>query len=554
MNAYRIETVGENDTMWTKPSANSTANGAGDMIGSLPKRLAELPLQSVQWMEGANTVRRSFPEVSKDLAVYRKHLTDLGLTPDMRVGVVPDNSYAYLLLEFALIDLGCISVVFPTEEFRNRSADELAECYGLDLLLLSAREVQTCQQEDAWIGTFANLDARPLCPRKQTVACAALDADVFTLVFSSGTTGGVKCLLISRKGTEDQIRHFGKAMPFRPDDAILVALPMSIYQQRLMFYTAVWFGFDILLVETDQIFHAFKRMHPTIIAGPPMFYETVERRIQSLSLMRRASLAAVGAIAQRLPQPLRSIVQQRVFAPFHEGFGGKIRFMLSGAAPSKKSTLKLFARLGLPLFEAYGLTETGFLAWNLPGANRIGSVGRLVYEGSVEIASDGEIIAVQQHAQAIGYLGMSADEQSKVFIGDNRIATGDIGRFDSDGYLYIIGRKKEIIITQGGYKVHPQSLEKQIVEATGAERAVVFGGEDMPGIVALLVTQATTQQEQMQMAIDKLNQRLPSPARIVRSVFTNAEFNTENGLLNRNLKVDRHAVYSRFGTMMRLRK
>ena len=117
-----------------------------------------------------------------------------------------------------------------------------------------------------------------------------LDPDVFTMVFSSGTTGRVKCLAISRRGTEEQIGCFGHAYGFRPDDSILVALPMSIYQQRLMLYTAVWYGFDILLTTPDRIFHGLTLMRPTLLAGPPLLFEALENRFHALAPGRRIAL------------------------------------------------------------------------------------------------------------------------------------------------------------------------------------------------------------------------------------------------------------------------
>jgi len=510
----------------------------------LSDRLNELPNGAVHWFEGPDIVQRRYPLVAEDLARLKRALHDVGLRPGMRVGAVPSNRYEWLLLELALVDLECVSVVFPPEAAETTPPVDLCDRYDLNLLL-SFSNVKP--HDVAHLGDFADVEtgrvrARPVGPPSRE-----LDPDVFTMVFSSGTTGRMKCLMISRRGTEEQIRAFGRAMTFRSDDSILVALPFSIYQQRLMLYTALWYGFDILITRADRIFHALKDMRPTIVAGPPMLYEAVERHFQALRPAKQRTLNILAdAIRYLSPGPLRRRAQRRVFASFHQAFGGRTRFLLSGAAANKRSTLLLFERVGLPLYQAYGLTETGFLSWNLPGANRIGSVGRPVFDGSLKFAADGEIIAELEWPQTLGYFDAAPDESRQTFLARNRIATGDIGRLDEHGYLHLAGRKKEIIVTNGGYKVHPQDLEQKLVSVTGAARAVVFNGEPFSGIVALLVTESHADLARMRAAATDLNRRIPQPSRIARVMFTETLFTPENGLLNRNLKVNRQAVKERF--------
>lgn len=516
-------------------------------LPGLGQRLRELSGNSIVDMTGTETRRRSFAEVADDVDLVVQHLRAAGLPKRARIGAIPENQYGWLLLEFAALELDCILVVFPKDSFCAMDVQTMRRKYGLSLVLMSKQELADRGDKSAWLGSFENLmqaEVEPAPPLEEDIG--PLPEDVFTMVFSSGTAGPMKCLLISRAGTEYQVTRFGEAMPFRPDDSILVALPMSIYQQRIMLYTAVWYGFNILLTRPERIFHALKSGRPTILAGPPLFYETFEHRYRSLPPDKRFGIELIGAVLRILPVGLRSKLQRRIFAPFHEAFGGRVRYMLSGAAASRMSTLKLFRLLGLPLYQAYGLTETGFLSWNLPGANRLGSVGRLIADCAVEIAPDGEIIANLDHPQALGYMSLSMEEQKETFRDARHIATGDIGKFDKDGFLYIVGRKKEIIVTQGGYKLHPQTLERQLEEATGAERAVVFGGEDLPGVTALLVSDKQDEQERMRVAVDQTNERLPQPARVVRVVFTDQKFTTENGLLNRNLKLDRCAIRKRF--------
>jgi long-subunit acyl-CoA synthetase (AMP-forming) len=524
-------------------------------LTQLARRLDELPAQSLSHYENGALVRKPYARVAEDVRRVGAALDAAGLLPGMRVGILAENSYGWIVHELALLERRCAMVCFPPQELAQVSLAELADKYALHLLLVSAREQQTRGEVWPWLAPIDRVDAPPARVREVVPVAAArnrgphaLDPDVYTLVFSSGTSGRLKCLLMSRRGTEVLVEAYGKSFPFRPDDSILVVLPLSNFQQRLMVYTALWYGFDLLVTEPSLMFRSLKEMRPTILAGPPLFYETVENRYRNLPLGRRLALDAVGALVRLVPVGLRARVQARLFAPFHEAFGGRARLLLTGSAPSRPSTLDLFARLGLPLFQVYGLTETGFVSWNLPGRNRPGSVGQLVFAGTVEIAADGEILVRYPQPQSHGYLFVDEQEEQRTFLPDGRIATGDIGRIDDDGYLYILGRKKQIIVTQGGYKVQPEVLEQALEESPEVARAVVFGGDELAGLVGLVSLRqgGLSAEARVRSTVDDLNARLPPPSQISRVVFTTTVFAADNGLLTRNLKVDRRRVFERF--------
>ena len=515
-------------------------------LARLTDKLRELANQAIYFYDGPALSRKSYPELFEDVSQFEKNLRAAGITKRMCVGLLAENCYEWIVCELALLRLNCVSVCFSPEEFQAQSLAELVDKYDLQLLIVSPKELaRRNEQHPAVAKLTATGEDLPVCvDGKQS----SLNDDVFTLVFSSGTSGVLKCLMITRSGTEDLIESFGELYNFQPDDAILMFLPLSIYQQRWMLYTAIHYGFDMHLADPPRLFKALKEMKPTIIGAPPLFYELFERRFHSLPPRKRNLLSAAGRAVSLVPSgALRGALNRRVFAPFHQALGGRIRLMLTGAAPTRRSTLECFARLGLPLYEGYGLTETGYISINLPGRNRVGSVGKLVGKGRISIAADGEIIFSSDHPLSCGYFS-AGDEQRKTFLDAHRIATGDIGRFDDDGYLYLTGRKKEIIVTQGGQKVHPESLEKEIEHAPDVLRAVVFGGGELAGLAALVSLQVhdTAAEKRVRTMVDKLNRQLPAATRIGQLIFTTKEFTTANGFLNRNLKVDRRAVFNAF--------
>jgi long-subunit acyl-CoA synthetase (AMP-forming) len=517
-------------------------------LRNLPDRLTELPGRGISYWTNNRVTQRPYTLVSEDVARFEARLKAVGMEASWRVGLLAETCYEWVVAELALLRLGCPSVCFPPDEFSQTPLDALGDRYGLDLLCLSARERARRQEVRDWI-LVLDAPAGETLARRPTSGGgpvpSALDPDVFTLVFSSGTSGKLKCLMISQRGTEHLIAGFGKLYAFQPDDSILVFLPLSIFQQRWMVYTALWYGFDILLADPLRLFHALREMRPTLLGAPPLFYQTIENRFRTLPPRKRLLLSAAAWLVSWLPVPgLRATLRRRIFAPFHQALGGRVRLMLTGAAPTPRSTLRFFAQADLPLFEAYGLTETGYVTMNLPGRNRPGAVGRPLAEGGVTFAADGEIIVHSEYPLSRGYLFGDEQEQRATFLDSHRVATGDLGWFDRDGYLYLTGRKQDIIVTPGGYKLHPQSLEQEIEATHGVARSVVLLSQASLMAVVSLHPQEDTPltRQRVQSTVDALNGKLPPPSRIASVVFTKTAFSVENRMLNRNLKLNRHEV------------
>ena len=235
-------------------------------------------------------------------------------------------------------------------------------------------------------------------------------------------------------------------------------------------------------------------------------------------------------------------VTRLAFRDAHQAFGGRMRLMVTGMAPIKRSTLDLFMHMRLPLFETYGLTECGSVSLNLPEAHRVGSVGHLLPGVEVELAADGEIIVRREHMTALNYFQSSEGENERTFVGENRVATGDIGCFDDDGFLYLIGRKKEVIISGGGEKVHPEAIEAEIDACPSVAKSVAFDGGGFLATVVLPKHPSDIRaRPQIEQFIDEMNKRRPS-MKVARVVFTDLAFSRENGFLRPNLKLDRKKI------------
>lgn len=342
---------------------------------------------------------------------------------------------------------------------------------------------------------------------------------------------------------------FVEAIAPRHDDCLLLFLPTANFQQRLMYYGALWYGFDLIVTDPNHLFRALKELKPTMLVAPPAFYEALETRFFNLPGWKRWLANLAGRITLLLPlRTLREKLGRGVFKQAHEALGGRMRLMITGMAPIKRSTLTLFERMQLSLYETYGLVELGSISLNSPGVGKMGSVGRLLPGVTVEMAPDGEIIAHREPTLAFGYSECSEGEQERTFIGNNRIATGDIGRLDEDGYLYLIGRKKEIIITGGGKKIHPEVLEAEIDACPDVAKSVVLRDPDLPFLIAVVLSknpQYPGARERIQKSVDRVNERYSSTP-VAKLIFTDVVFSRENGLLRPNLKLDRRKIAQHF--------
>jgi long-subunit acyl-CoA synthetase (AMP-forming) len=186
------------------------------------------------------------------------------------------------------------------------------------------------------------------------------------------------------------------------------------------------------------------------------------------------------------------------------------------------------------------------IAWNTPTRQRIASVGKPIHADHVHFTPESEIVIRRPHPLSKGYFDSAEEDRAATFQPDGAIMTGDIGTLDADGFLSLSGRKKEIIVTSGGAKFHPETLERALLEIGGITHAVVTMAKGDGRIAAVLVSQEhddAAARARIDSGVAALNERLPSYQRIHRVVLTGAAPSIDNGMLTRNLKCDRRGVY-----------
>ena len=488
--------------------------------------------------------------IRSDTLEIISYLQQQGLRAGTRVGIRAVNSYEWLILDFALITLGCTSVCIPAgnPELDIVSAEEMIDRFDINLLFQEqgfetgdCESVQNLSSLFSLSGSGTPLSFSGEMP-KGTDQC-----DIFTVVFSSGTTGRLKRLPISWSSLQLGIETVSNAFELDHTDRIFDILPLSIFQQRYLAYCAMYRGGKIILSTQDLFFEALKEGNPTVILGPPAFYEIAEQRFNRWPEWKRRASMQISNFVNSAPSMLRALLRKRLFRSLHQIYGNNVRVMLVGSAPINMSTLRFFERAGFPLYQIYGMTECGWIAWNRPSANKLGTVGMPAYPGAIAIGSDGEVLVRNPKHLCRSYEGADTDENNVVYVDSETISTGDIGEFDADGFLKLVGRKKNVIITAGGQKISPENIEDKVKSIGKIDNVVVFYNEKLRALAAAIWVSEAGDDAQRVIAngIKALNRRELSTTPVMGLAFSDVSLSVETGLLTRNLKIDRMAIQDR---------
>jgi len=320
--------------------------------------------------------------------------------------------------------------------------------------------------------------------------------DLATLIYTSGTTGRPKGVMLSHNNLVSNVLDSEKRVPFDYGHSkSLSFLPVCHVFERMILYLYQYCGVEIYFAESiEKMGDNLKEIQPHVMTAVPRLYEKVYDKIvakgSDLSGIKKGlffwavnlglKYEPYGANGWWYETQLK-LARKLIFSKWKEGLGGQLDLMVSGSAALQPRLTRVFAAAEMPIMEGYGLTETSpVISVNdqRHGGFRIGTVGRVIDNVEVKIANDGEILVKGPNVMK----GYYKDEvkTAEVFT-DNYFHTGDIGEIDSDGFLKITDRKKEMFKTSGGKYVAPALLENQFKQSRFIEQIMVIGeGEKMP--------------------------------------------------------------------------
>jgi long-chain acyl-CoA synthetase len=403
--------------------------------------------------------------------------------------------------------------------------------------------------------------------------------DMCLYIYTSGTTGPPKGCELTHKNYREITSMVETQGVLEQGDAVYLFLPLAHAFAILIQFVAIDLGGTIAYWEKDpqKIIPNLLEVKPTYFPSVPRMFEKIYTLATSAAedpeLMQKAvdlgvKVRQMEARGEEVPEELRKPfeeAEEKLYKNVRGLFGGRIRQCVTGAAPIAKEILEFFYACGVPVMEGYGMTETATAAVvNTPEAFRFGSVGKPLPGVELKIAEDGEILLKGANIFA-GYY--KNDDATRETLADGWLRTGDLGYVDDDGFLFITGRKKDIIITAGGKNITPANLENGLKQSRWISQAVVVG-DRRPYLVALITLDpeelgALAEQvgvdadagamaeddkvrAEVQKVVDQVNAKVGPVEQIKRFRILPADLSQETGELTPTLKVKRNVVHDKF--------
>jgi long-chain acyl-CoA synthetase len=517
----------------------------------------------------------------------------LGLARGDRVAILCGTRLEWTLCDLALAGIGVVTVpVYPTSsaiecayilgnagaravvcespEHVSRISPLRAELDALDHVVAveSVPGITSLDEVRQRGRDFASSQPSALATARSSIGAG----DLLTILYTSGTTGAPKgCLLTQRHFRVMVDMLAGVEGFFEGRDRVLLFLPLAHNFARLVQFAGAGIGFTIAYCDPSRVLDALPAVRPTILPSVPRLFEKLQASVESTLAeatgVRRSIAAralAVGSRAARLREAGRpvprsialqvAVADRLVFSRVRARLGGELRLAVSGGAPLARSVAEYLHGLGILVLEGYGLTEcTTASHVNRPGRYRFGTVGLPLPGVECRIDDDGEVLL---HGANV-FAGYQGDERATraALTNDGWLRTGDVGSIDSDGFLTITDRKKDLIITSGGKNVSPQNVESALKTSPLVSHALVVG-DRRPYVVALVSldreaveraglseADARTRVEE---AVAAANSSLARPAQVRRFAVLDRDFRPELGEVTPTLKLRRHVCEEHF--------
>jgi long-chain acyl-CoA synthetase len=550
------------------------------------------------YRRGEHFVDVSASEFLDTVERLARGLIGLGVQPGDRVVIMSATRIEWTYLDYAILAAGAITVpIYDTSSAEQvewiisdsgavaafvENDDFKATCDGVAGNLPTCKHVFVIERDG--LEELAK-HGDGVQPQQVTERIGQLGPDnVATVIYTSGTTGRPKGCVLTHGNLRWDVLQTKQVIGgmVGPDDGQLLFLPLAHSIAKILLLACVEIGVKVGYATSPQhLIEELPMFQPTFLVAVPRIFEKVFNGARQKAaddgkerIFDKAADVAIGwsEARDRGGAPVLLNLQHKLFdalvyKKIRARFGGRLRLAISGGGPLGARLTHFFNGVGIQVYEGYGLTETSpVLTLNHVGAWRIGSVGKPIPGTTIRIAEDGEILARGKQVFP-GYYNNDA-ATAEVMGDDGWLHTGDIGELDSDGFLKITGRKKELIVTAGGKNVAPAVLEDRLRAHPLISQAVVVGdnkpfiaalitldeeqlpgwGErhDKPGRKASELADDPDLVQEIQAAIDGANQAVSRAESIRQWQILPEDFTIEGGELTPTLKVRRNVIHERY--------
>ena len=553
--------------------------------------------ESLTWSSAANKI-----------SAIARSLKDLGLKPGDRVGLISESRPEWPIADISIMAAGCITVpayttngvsdhqhvlvdsgasavIFSTDEIGLKVYQAALETSSVKFAI-SLEENQISAENSIPIYRWKDLlngEKVDLTDLEKAAENTTKD-DTACLIYTSGTGGVPKGVMLSHgailsncEGSKQLLKEMGLE-----DEVFLSFLPLShSYEHTAGQFFPIMIGAQIYYAEgIEKLAQNMLETQPTLMTAVPRLYEVMHDRIQrgvrqaggkTEKLFNKTVALGIKQYEDPKSMTFSDLIQNKLLTLLvrnkaKKRFGGRLKALVSGGAPLNYEIGVFFTALGIRLLQGYGQTESApVISCNPPTNNKIKTVGPPLKDVEVEIAQDGEILVRGELIMQGYWNNLKATNE---VIQNGWLHTGDIGELDSEGYIRITDRKKDIIVNSGGDNISPQKVEGQLTAQPEILQAMVYG-DKRPHLVALLIPDpefakdwagenapdtldivVLTDNKDFKIMISgviaRVNENLSITEKIRRFVLSPEPFSVDNGMLTPTIKIRRHAIRQNF--------
>ncbi|MBX3205543.1 MAG: long-chain fatty acid--CoA ligase [Labilithrix sp.] len=532
---------------------------------------------------------------------FRAGLASLGLERGDRVAIIANNRPEWAVAAYACFGLGVAFVPMYEAQLPKDWEFIVKDCDAKALIVATDAIVEKTKDFLDSIGSLKHIISmdpatktsdrvhsfKSLAATKAKVGTITPDPkDTAGFIYTSGTTGNPKGVILSHGNIATNVSAIHDCFPMSSMDRSLSFLPWAhSFGQTVELHGLFSMGASLAIAESvEKILDNLAETKPTLLFSVPRIfnklYAAVQKQISTkpgvIQSMVKTSLATRGK--QRNGEEVSfgeglvlALTDKVVFAKVRARFGGELKYAFSGGAAISTEVAEFIDSLGITVYEGYGLTETSPIATaNWPNNRKIGSVGKPIPGVSVKISDDGEIVVYGPNVMQ-GYHNRK-EENDAVLLSDGGFKTGDMGRIDGDGFLFITGRLKEQYKLENGKYVVPTPLEEQIKLSPYVLNVMVHG-DNKPYNVALVVANVAAVKEWgkdngvsdsdadkllanakvralFKKELDHYGEKFKGFEGVKDFALVSEDFTTDNGLLTPSLKVKRRKVFEKYESVI----
>lgn len=576
--------------------------------------------KSIGWIKNGKVTTLNTHEYYEYISKVTNALESIGIRANDKVSILADTSYLWNIYDLSTMSLNAVVIpIYPTytedevsyiidhSESSTIIIDSEKQLKKISLILEQLQNIKNL----IILGDIKNQDLIQICSKKLNIYThnellekgklitldkpnrleelidSVQDNSLASIVYTSGTTGQPKGAMIKHNAFWSMLNNIKSALGHNINEAdrLLTFLPLSHVLGRCDSMLNLSLGIENIYAESiDKLIHNISTVQPTVMISVPRIFEKIYSKthetIEKEGPIKKKLFDWAETVSaeyfdyldkdQSPPSKVllsRNLAYKLVFSKIYKRFGGKIRFFVSGGAPLGVDIIKFLRSANLTVLEGYGLTETIAPCCVNPVAKQVtGTVGLPLGDTQFKFDDDGEIL-IKSSALFSGYF--KNDEETNKAFKDEWFRSGDIGKLNSNGYLQITDRKKDIIITSGGKNVAPQKIENLLKVRKFITHFMVVGDKRkfLSGVVgiekesfldilpALELSSNVTVEELaknqgvinlIQKEIDIVNEELASFESIKKVYISPIEFTPETGLITPSLKLKKKEILKRF--------